>query len=196
MEGTAEAEEESHKIRRLVSNVMNNKILFLYVALSIFITGCSNGAAYSGDGKLIDYGSSDPNHHYVLDLGSVNLAQDGQYAYSIKNLPKETFVIGFEVKIDPPNKHILDEKPINCILKLRIEDEAGVAKVSEEANIRDWVWSGPVTGESAFIYRRGNPGTYFTPEGGKTYRLTLQVIKATKQSAYPIKLIGSTSGWK
>ncbi len=160
------------------------------------LAGCNNGAAYSGDGKLIDYGSSDPNHRYVLDLGSVNLAQDGQYAYSIKNLPKETFVIGFEVKIDPPNKHILDEKPINCILKLRIEDEAGVTKVSEEANIRDWVWSGPVTGESVFIYRRGNPGTYFMPESGKAYKLTLQVIKATGQSAYPIQLIGSTSGWK
>jgi hypothetical protein len=175
---------------------MNNIILFLYVALSIFITGCTTGAAYSGDGKLIDYGVSDPNHRYVLDLGSVNLGHDGTYVYSIKNLPKETYVIGLEVKVNPPNKNILDEKPINCILKLKIEDETGVAKIAEEANIRDWVWSGPVTGESVFIYRRGDPGTYFSPERGRTYKLTLEVAKATRQTNYPIKLIGSTSGWK
>jgi hypothetical protein len=175
---------------------MNSKILFPILAFLMILTSCNKGSAYSGDGKLIDNGRSDPNHRYVLDLGSVNLGQDGQYTYSIKNLPKETFIIGFEVTIDPPNKYILDEKPIDCILKLRIEDEAGVAKVSEEANIRDWVWSGPVTGESVFIYRRGEPGTYFTPERGRTYKLTLQVSKSTKHTVYPIKLIGSTSGWK
>ena len=164
--------------------------------LLIIVTGCNIGAPYSGDGKLIDYGISDPNHRYVLDLGSVNLGHDGQYVYSIKNLPKETFVIGLEVKVDLPNKKILDEKPFDCILKLKIEDEKGVVKVAEEANIRNWVWSGPVTGESVFIYRRGEPGTYFTPERSKTYKLTLQVTKATKQPAYPIKLMGSTSGGK
>ncbi len=68
--------------------------------------------------------------------------------------------------------------------------------MSEEANIRDWVWSGAVTGDSVFIYRRGDPGTYFTPEKGKTYKLTLQVSKAIRKTGYPIKLIGSTSGWK
>jgi hypothetical protein len=175
---------------------MNKTILFLFVAFSILVSGCNNGAAYSGDGQLIDYGISDPNHRYVLDFGSVNLEHEGQYDYSIKNLPKETFFIGLEVTVNPPNKQIFDEKPIDCILKLTIVDEKGVVKVAEDANIRDWVWSGPVTGDSVFIYRRGNPGTYFTPEKGKTYKLALQVSKTIKKTAYPVKLIGSTSGWK
>ncbi len=179
-----------------MTKIMNKVILFLFVALSILVTSCNNGAAYSGDGKLIDYGMSDPNHRYVLDLGSVNLGHDGQHVYSIINLPKETFVIGLEVKVDPPNRQIFDQKPIDCILKLKIEDEKGVVKVAEEANIRNWVWSGPVTGHSVFIYRRGEPGTYFTSERGKRYKLTLQVTQATKQIAFPVKLIGSTSGWK
>lgn len=183
-------------INELVTKFMKKTILFLYLALSLLVAGCNNGRSYSGDGNLIDNGVLDPNHRYVLDLGAINLKHDCQYVYSIKNLPKELFVFGLEVKVEPPNKQILDEKPINCILQLKIEDETGVAKVAEEAKIHDWVWSGPSTGESVFLYRRGNPGTYFTPERGKTYKLTLQITKVIKQATFPIKLIGSTSGWK
>lgn len=166
----------------------------MLVAAALLI-GCHNAAPYSGDGKLIDYGVSDPNHRYILDLGPVKLDQDHQYVYTLKNLPVKNFVFGFEIKLVPPNKQFLDQRPINCSVKFRIEDENGI-KLSEVADIRDWVWSGLGNGESVFIYRRDNPGTYFTPEERKSYKLIIDITNANKTTTYPIKLIGTTAGWK
>ena len=176
-------------------NKMIKIIIGILIASSIFF-GCQTKTPYSGDGKLIDHGTVDSNHRYVLDLGLVNLGQEQQYIYSIRNLPEKTFVFGLEIKLYPPNKQFFDQKPIDCILKFTIEDENGVIKISENGNIRDWVWSGPVTGESVFIYRRGVPGTYFTPEIQKAYKIKLDITKASKGTTYPIKLIGTTAGWK
>ncbi len=174
---------------------MIRKIVVILVITSICY-GCQSELPYSGDGTLIDFGVFNANHRYILDLGSVSLNQEHQYAYSINNLPEKNFVFGLELKLDPPEREFFEHKSIDCTLKFVIADEKGKILLSEFGNIKDWVWNIPATGEWCFIYGRSELGSYFTPRLRQNYKIMFNITNTQKGTTYPVKLIGKTSGWK
>ena len=68
---------------------MRTRLAFYAMAIAL-LSGCYSEGSYRGDGTLIDNGflvSIGMGTRYVLDLGEIDLTQDGRYEYSVGNLP-------------------------------------------------------------------------------------------------------------
>ena len=170
--------------------------MFVRLAVLSYLM-CACVSVFGGDGRLIDKGPLEPNWRYILDLGPVLLDQDGSYSFEIEGLPSAEFVVGFEVKLDPPEKDFGDRRPLGATAELKLLNSEGKTLISERAPLRDWTWSTPSDGEWAFIYRFGEPGTTFFANSAGRYRLVLSVSDASSTSVrYPVSLYAKAAGWK
>lgn len=167
---------------------------FLMIAMSLMAVGCDSVAQYSGDGKLIDNGPAAATDRYVIDLGPVSLKAPMSATFKLQNLPKENFVIGIELRAPAGSRATQGEiTPVVSIALL----EDGKALVTKEAKLDEWTWSVHSPGDYAFVYGRGQPGTYFTPIAGKRYELTFRVKEPDRGSAnYTASLVAKSGGWK
>jgi hypothetical protein len=53
-----------------------NKLRFaLLAAACMLVAGCSPDTAYKGPGRLINNGWWDPDHHFVVELGDLDLTK-------------------------------------------------------------------------------------------------------------------------
>lgn len=164
------------------------------LAVSLITAGCESVAQYSGDGKLIDNGPRAATDRYVVDLGSVSLKTSGTATFRFKNLPKENFVIGFELQAPPGSK--LDQTAIAPVVSVVLRQD-GQPLVSKEGRLSEWTWSVKSPGDRAFVYGREKPDTYFDAAPGKAYELTLQVKQPDRTSAnYTASLVAKSGGWK
>ena len=174
-------------------NLIRHKIL-LILALPMLASGCDSATQYSGEGKLVDNGPSAATDRYVLDLGPVSLKTAASASYKFRNLPKENFVIGIELRAIEGSK--LAQGAIDPVVSLTLL-ENGNALVAKEARLNDWTWSVHSPGNNAFVYGREKPGTYFTPVPGKQYELTLRVKEPDRSMAsYSASLVAKSGGWK
>jgi len=164
------------------------------LALSLITVGCESVAQYSGDGKLIDNGPRAATDRYVVDLGSISLKALGISTFKFKNLPKENFVIGFELQAPPGSK--LDQTSIAPVVSIRLRQD-GKTIVGKEGRLSEWTWSVKSPGDRAFVYGREKPDTYFDALPGKDYELTFQVKQPDPGSAnYTASLVAKSGGWK
>lgn len=162
--------------------VMRTRTIKISVFLGLGLAGvalASGTVSYTGDGTLKDYGKSHPLHRYVLDLGSIDLAKNSMFKFKVGALPNRSFVFGFRLKIDPPQPNIMAPLPITTRVRLTLTDSTGKVLINEDASLRDWTWSYPGTGDSAFIYRRGenSNGTYVNPQLNMQYTLVCGIIR-------------------
>jgi hypothetical protein len=168
--------------------------MFLMLAISLIAVGCDSVAQYSGDGKLVDNGPSAATDRYVLDLGPVSLKTPTSATFKLQNLPKENFVIGIELRA--PGGSAIDQSTITPVVSIALLED-GKALITKEAKLSDWTWSVHSPGTYAFVYGRGQPGTYFTPVSGKRYELTLKVKEPDRGAAsYTASLVAKSGGWK
>ena len=123
---------------------------------------------YSGDGKLIDDGPFAATNRYVLDLGPISLKAPALATFKLRNLPKENFVIGIEFR--SPAGSTVNQGEITAMVSITLLED-GKAVITQEAKLNEWTWSIHSSGDYAFVYGRGQPGTYFTPISGKRYEL-------------------------
>lgn len=164
------------------------------LAISLIAVGCDSVAQYSGDGKLIDNGPSAATDRYVLDLGPVSLKTPTSATFKLHNLPKENFVIGVELR--GPGGSVVDQGAITPVVSIALLED-GKALVTKEAKLSEWTWSIHSPGNYAFVYGRGQPGTYFTPMPGKSYELTFRVKEPDHGSVnYVASLVAKSGGWK
>ena len=183
--------------------------------LLVLTTAC--GDPYDGDGKFVDAGFTAASKRYALDLGKIDLSQPKAYAYKLSGLPVEEFTIGLKV-ISPfqVEKHIMETKPINPLIKLILFDLRGEIVIYKEKYLSQWVWSGTAGDKrQSFVYLRGeyvknsDPilrdgvlsdggwGTYFTPQMNSSYRLMMEVVECDASSKpYAVSLIATGGGWK
>lgn len=175
-----------------MNSISRKKILM--VAMSLMVVGCDSVAQYSGDGKLVDNGPSAASDRYVLDLGPVSLKTAASATFKLENLPKENFVIGIALRV--PEGSSVNQNLITPAVSLALLED-GKALVTKEAQLNAWTWSVHSTGNYAFVYGRGQPGTYFTPTAGKRYELVFGVTEPDRGNEnYTAALVVKSGGWK
>ncbi len=187
------------------------------VACAILFSACAT-SNFQGDGKLVDHGLFAAKDRYVLDLGPVDLARTGKYAYTMSNLPEVTFVIGLEIVEAEANRSTGNRPPHAGRVRLLLETSDHEIVVDEDNALRSWVWSFGVGDFESFLYRRGDAysvsekdgtshgvhvgvrkdegwGTFFLPRPDIKYQLTLEVLEAQAQPR-PTRLLLKGGGWK
>lgn len=163
----------------------------------VLVAGCDSVANYSGDGKLTDNGIFAATDRYVLDLGPVPLKNRGEKKYRLENLPKESFVVGIEIRPAVKDLASLERKPINAVVSLLLAASDGKQVFAVDSNLSSWTWNLPSTADYAFIYVRNDPGTYFIPTSKSGYAMTLKVLQPDSGSLqYEARLLAKSGGWK
>lgn len=174
-------------------NATSEKLL-LALAILLAPIGCDSVVQYSGDGKLIDNGRSAATDRFILDLGPVPLKAPTSATFRLKNLPKENFVIGIELRA--PENSKIDQSSLSAVVSIDLLED-GKSIVAKDAKLSEWTWSVHSPGNYAFIYGREKPGTYFDPMPGKEYKLTFRVKEPDSGSAeYIASLVAKSGGWK
>ena len=172
--------------------------LLLAIGLSVlFLAGCYNMPEYSGDGHLIDNGVRSATDRYVLNLGEIDLSQRGTKTYRFMNLPEEGFVAGIEIRVSPKDRSIIERREIKPIVLLELSAVGDEVVFMQKERLDMWTWSVPIGESTAFIYGRGEPGTYFQPLPHVEYTLAITVLQPDPgQLQYTASLLAKSGGWK
>lgn len=173
------------------------KFLLVITLFVMLLVGCYDVSEYSGDGHLTDNGIRAATDRYVLNLGEVDLSQLGTKTYRIANLPEANFVTGIEIRVAPKDRDSIEKRAISPTILLELSRSDGEIVFTKNENLNAWTWSVPVGESRAFIYGRGEPGTYFQSLSQTEYTLTLTVLQANpSQSQYTALLVAKSGGWK
>ncbi|MCF6226394.1 MAG: hypothetical protein L3J22_08870 [Xanthomonadales bacterium] len=170
-------------------------IILLYVMAAW--VGCD--LKYTGDGHLIDNGFRSADR-FILNLGKINLNQKKSYKFKLKNLPTETFVIGFSFVFENPTEvyHQQPElRPNNAVVSFKLMDDDKVITTLNNKKIHSLTWSQPAKDKSgAFVYSRNH--SYFLPDNSKEYILILDVNmqNTKKEQMSTVELVLTGGGWK
>lgn len=160
------------------------------------ITNCYSVSSYSGDGRLTDNGPGAATDRYVLDLGTVNLDKQNTQIYHIKDLPVENFVICIQINAPPENRILIDKQAINSIMFIELIGPNHESLISVQAPLNTWTWSSDDS-NTAYIYRRNKPDTYFTPIKNGQYKLKVEIVQPDSSTLkYVARLLMKSGGWK
>ena len=197
--------------KRLTSSSIKCSVLMVGLALSTLLCGCikqfipNDDVArfgtdrkfpdlnYTGDGNLTDYGRKAGILRFVLDLGAVDLKKGNLRKFELKGLPEVEFVC--YLRVDHPLPTIGSPKNFEAgdlVVEMTLEDENGTKVFSEKAPLKSWVWSGSVGAPQSDLYTRK---TIFTPEKGKSYRISLKIAEGNP-NAPQTQLLLMGGGWK
>jgi len=148
---------------------------------------------YTGDGNFTDYGRKAGILRFVLDLGEVDLKKDGTQVHQLKGLPEVEFVC--YLRVDHPLPTLGKPKNFGAgdlVVEMSLEDENRTEVFSEKAPLKNWIWSGSVGAPQSDLYTRK---TIFTPEKGKSYRISLKIAEGNP-NAPQTQLLLMGGGWK
>ena len=148
---------------------------------------------YTGDGNFTDYGRKAGILRFVLDLGEVDLKEASVRKYELKGLPEVEFVC--YLRLDHPLPTFGKPKDFEAedlVVEMTLEDENRTEVFSEKALLKNWKWSGSVGAPQSDLYTRK---TIFTPEKGKSYRISLKISEGNLQ-APKAKFLLMGGGWK
>lgn len=189
------------------------------MAIALLVSGCYRASSYEGDGKLIDYGWKDANHHYVLDLGPIDLTRAGSVTFVMRHLPEVEFTAGLDVDEAAPHRTLFETRAHAGRIRLTLESADHRTIIAEEASLGLWIWSFGLGSSNSFVYRRGVEtevplgqgvsrhdrigvkadggwGTYFTPRSSERYTLTLAVLEPVPSPQRSTRLTLESGGWK
>jgi len=172
---------------------MNNSAVVAVVVLAL-LAGCDSVAQYKGDGKLVDNGMTAAKDRYVLNLGDASLRSTTTKTFKIRDLPKENYVIGIDLRAPEGSK--IDPKSIAPVVSITLTED-GKPLLEKHGRLSEWTWSVLSPGERAFVYDDGKPGTYFDSHPGKNYELTFVVKEPDRGNLnYTASLVAKSGGWK
>ena len=148
---------------------------------------------YTGDGNFTDYGRKAGILRFVLDLGEADLKKNATQVHQLKGLPEVEFVC--YLRVDHPLPTFGSPKNFEAedlVVEMTLEDENRTEVFSEKAPLKNWTWSGSVGAPQSDLYTRK---TIFTPEKGKSYRISLKIAEGNPDAPKAqILLMGG--GWK
>jgi hypothetical protein len=148
---------------------------------------------YTGDGNFRDYGRKAGILRFVLDLGAVDLKEDGTQVHQLKGLPEVEFVC--YLRVDHPLPTLGKPKNFGAgdlVVEMTLEDENRTEVFSEKAPLKNWIWSGSVGASQSDLYTRK---TIFSPMKGKPYRLSLKIAEGNADAPQS-RLLLMGGGWK
>ena len=147
---------------------------------------------YTGDGNFTDYGRKAGILRFVLDLGVVDLKKNNLCKFELKGLPEVEFVC--YLRVDHPLPVLgkpKDFKAGDLVVEMALEDQDGKVVFSDEVPLSRWIWSGSIGAARSDLYTRK---TIFTPENGKSYRISIKF--AGNPNAPQARLLLMGGGWK
>jgi hypothetical protein len=148
---------------------------------------------YTGDGNFTDYGRKAGILRFVLDLGEADLKNNATQVHQLKGLPEVEFVC--YLRVDHPLPTFGSPKNFEAedlVVEMTLEDENRTEVFSEKVPLKNWTWSGSVGAPQSDLYTRK---TIFTPEKGKSYRISLKIAEGNPDAPKAqILLMGG--GWK
>ncbi len=165
--------------------------------LAAILSSCYSASSYSGDGRLVDNGRSAATDRYVLDLGAIDLNKQGVSTYRIENLPAENFVIGIELQVPPRQRVAIENKSIKPTISIELLGPQGESITRDQSMLDTWTWSVRAMDTTAFVYRRDQPGTFFTPIKNRRYELKFGIVQPDLSDfKYSARLLAKSGGWK
>jgi hypothetical protein len=173
------------------------KVLFgLVIAVPVMLAGCYRASHYTGDGQLTDKGAGAATDRYVLNLGMIDLTQQGVRSFRLANLPAENFVVGLEIAA-PNDPSVIEKKTVNPVITMELAGPDGKILFARKAPLDTWTWAVRSGEHRAFVYGRDEPKTYFDAAAKTEYTLTLKVIEPDRgQLNYTASLVAKSGGWK
>lgn len=178
---------------------LNSKLQILpsIIIATLMIAGCYKASDYSGDGQLMDNGSTAATERYILTLGPVDLSQKSARTYRIKNLPEENFVAGIEITFAPEDRDAIKKREARPTILLELIGPGSEVVFTREARLDNWTWSFAAGDFRTFVYGRDEQQTYFQPRTNVEYYLTFSVLETdAAQLKYTATLIAKSGGWK
>ncbi len=159
------------------------------------LCACSPPNTYSGDGRLIDYGPTAPDHRYVIEMGPIDLSRTGTYKFKMTGLPRTYFVMGLQIPLRAADRTTGNlTTPANISLDLERRPGDMVAMVTTP--LRDWTWSNPKLEDKAFAYLRQSPRAFFDAFTEHHYELTVTVNVPDSSIPAGTLVELKSAGWK
>jgi hypothetical protein len=173
---------------------MQNRAALLFAA--VLLGSCSAEGRYAGDGQLIDHGPGAANERYVLDLGTLDLANVQQMQLRMSSLPATEFVAGVQVEPVEPLARLPEDFGA-AVVSMRLADADGATVISISKPLREWTRSESVDRPEYFFYVRDDSPTRFTPVKGQSYSLTVTVSPApVAEAPVQTRILLKSGGWK
>ncbi len=181
--------------------------LFFWGSLALFVSSCDQskvrfgkdrafpGLNYTGDGAFTDHGRRSGIFRFVLDLGQVSLKEAVDELHELKGLPEVGFVCYLRVDHPLPPLGGAEEgefKAADLVVEMTLSDENDNEVFSENAPLSRWTWSGSVGALQSDLY---TARTMFTPEEGKSYKISLKVPNEHPDAPMG-RLLLMGGGWK
>lgn len=195
---------------------MGNSKFAVLIGTAILAVACSHAAFYAGDGRFLDRGWMAYSGRYTIDLGPVNLAAPGSYAFRLSGLPRAEMVVAVTVVEGKANGVIDVRPPHPTQVRVELRDCSNQLVILEEGALDSWVHSYALGNTESKLYRSGESkevaipgggyrgqrlgekasggwGTYFNAEPGCEYRLKFDVLPSTQYVQRQAHLI--VDGW-
>ncbi len=148
---------------------------------------------YTGDGKFTDRGRKSGIQRFALDLGAVDLKEASARRYDLEGLPEIGFVSYLRIAHPLPASGRPQEfNAGDVIVEISLDESDGKEIFSEKAPLKNWTWSGSVGASQSDLY---TAKTKFTPESGKSYKVTLRIAEGNLQMP-ECRLLFIGGGWK
>jgi hypothetical protein len=163
----------------------------------LILANCSDASRYSGDGHLVDNGIVSATDRYVLDLGAISLSKKAVYTFNLTNLPRENFVVGIEIRVSPEYHSKIENKSIKPTISIDLSGPNGAKIIHDKSSLDAWTWSVKGDENNAFVYRRDQPSTFFTPVANEKYILRIKIVQPDSSNInYSARLLAKSGGWK
>jgi hypothetical protein len=179
----------------MVFSKMKSPALALLATSIALLAGCSRDIPYKGPGALIDNGWWDPDHHFVVDLGGLDLTKQGSTTYRFTGLPQAHFVVGLQIPL-PADKGGAPDSTLVADVALQLMRVGQGQVLIITGLLRSLNWSPEPKTASSFVYRHDLYESYFDAEPAESYELRVDVNTPDPSIPPGSKVLLESGGWK
>lgn len=174
---------------------MGSRFLAMTTAMIALLAACAQPTAYKGPGRLIDNGWMNPDHRYVVELGTLDLTTPGSTVFHFSGLPKAHYVAGLQIPLAADRGSAPDSVVVaDVALQLMRIGQGQVLIVT--GPLRRLTWAGTPQVNSSFVYRYEKYESYFDAEPQEAYELRVVVNTADPSIPAGAKVVLKSGGWK
>jgi hypothetical protein len=174
---------------------MKSPVLLLLTAMVALLAGCSQDIAYKGPGRLIDKGWWNPEHHYVVELGALDLTRPGSMTFRFTGLPEGHYVVGLQIPY-PADKGGAPDSILLADVALQLMQEGLGQVLIITGPLRSLNWTAEPTAASSFVYRHDLYESYFDANPKESYELRVDVNTPDTTIPPGSKVVPKSGGWK
>ena len=174
---------------------MKIPLLLPLIAIIALLAGCSQDIAYKGPGRFINKGWWDPQHHYVVELGALDLTKTGATTFHFTGLAKSHYVIGLQIPL-PADKGGAPDSTLVADVALQLMRVGQGQVLIITGPLRRLNWSSEPTPLSSFVYRHDLYESYFDANPDESYELRIDVNTPDPSIPAGSMVVLKSGGWK